>query len=48
MPLLLNQNAEALMLHLSNYHSTTVGPDLNHLLQQRYRIKDTHLNEKTH
>ena len=45
MPLLLNQNAEALMLHPSNYRSTTVGPDLSHLLQQRYRIKDTHMNK---
>ena len=48
MALLLNQNAKASMLHPSNYRSTNVGPDLSHLLQQRYCIKNTHLNGKTH
>ena len=30
------------MLLPNNYRSTTVAPDLSHMLQQRYRIKDTY------
>lgn len=51
MSLSLNQNAKASMWELLQYICGTrpqARPDRSHLLQQRYRIKDTHLNEKTH